>query len=500
MLRNFSIMLLLMLILITCSEKKQNMFLREPMVGIIQNSEAPILVKTVSDAKVRIEYKKAGAEKSMFTDWQKLSENNAFTANLILKNLDYSTDYQYRVEFGDKHYSKWYDFKTFPVQEKSGKFSVVFSSGMREKYTMPYVYQDILKLSPTFVALMGDQMYGDYDGNLNKLEAYLTNDSLRQAAVKKGEKMLKEKSVLDAFRGKYQRTFVKTFQEMSSHIPIMGIWDDHDMGQDNNDGTYPYKEISKKVFKETYPVYPYETENEGIYYRFKIADVDAFVLDTRWYRSPMQSPDGKDKIMLGEKQLNWLFKGLKESTAPVKIIFSSISFNDYGGDTSSGRPGFDSWMGYKYARSRLLNFIKENNISGVVVLSADQHFPSTHILNWQPPIKPVSETDSSITFSLSQLHNAIFDFSAGPFNYKRATGFPLKAENQKNPEFSYEVFRSDWSKPEHADKYKPFKGTSVYGLAEFDTQSSPVKITVSFYELNKESKNMEMLYKITLLE
>ena len=61
MLRNFSIMLLLMLILITCSEKKQNMFLREPMVGIIQNSEAPILVKTVSDAKVRIEYKKAGA-------------------------------------------------------------------------------------------------------------------------------------------------------------------------------------------------------------------------------------------------------------------------------------------------------------------------------------------------------------------------------------------------------------------------------------------------------
>ena len=500
MIRKILILPLLFLILISCRGKKQNEFLREPMVGIIQNNEAPILVKTVSAGKVRIEYKQAVDGKSVYTEWHKLSKDNIFTANLILKNLQYNTKYKYRVEFGDKHFSKWYEFKTFPQQGKPGSFSVVFSSGMREKYTMPYVYEDILKLKPTFVALMGDQMYGDYDGNLNKLEAYLADDSLRQQAIKKGEIILKEKTIPDAFRGKYQRTFVKSFQEMSSHIPIMAIWDDHDMGQDNNDGTYPYKEIAKKVFKETYPAYPYETESEGIYYHFKIADVDAFVLDTRWYRSPMQNPDGKDKIMLGDKQLSWLFEGLKQSQAPVKIIFSSISFNDYGGDTSSGRPGYDSWMGYKFARSRLLSFIKENNITGVVVLSADQHFPSAHILNWEPPIKPLSKGDKSIVFSLPQLKNAVFDFSAGPFNYKRATGFPLVPENQKNPQFSYEVYRSDWSKPENAEKYKPFKGTSVYGVAEFDTKSKPVKIIVTFYELNKKTKAMDELYKITLLK
>ena len=363
------------------------------------------------------------------------------------------------------------------------------------------VFNNIVKMSPTFIALLGDQMYGDYDGNLNKLEEYLANDSLRLKKIEEGEVMLKEKTVLQAFRGKYHRTFNKSFQKMSSGIPVMAIWDDHDMGQDNNDGTYPYKEIAKKVFKETYPSYPYEVENEGIYYQFSIADVDAFVLDTRWYRSPMQNDDGEDKIMLGEEQLLWLLNGLKQSTARLKIIFSSIPFNDYGGDTSSGRPGYDGWMGFKFARNKVLSFIKENQIQGVVVFSADQHYPSTHILNWEAPIKSAAQTDTSIKYSLSELNHAIFDFSAGPFNYRRATGFPLLPENQENPLFSYEVYRSDWAKPENAKKYKPFKtGTSVYGMAEIDTQSSPAKISVKFYELNRETLKMVELYKISVLE
>lgn len=494
------IILLLLLVFVSCNNQKRTEFLRLPMVGIIQNNEVPILVKTISKGKVRIEYKKGNTESVSYTDWKELSESNAYTTNCILKNVDYNMQYLYRVEFDDGNYSEWFNFNTFPEQGKPGKFSVVFGSGMRESYTTPYVYEDIKEMSPTFIALLGDQMYSDYDGNLNKLEEYNSNDSLRKKMIEKGKIILKEKTVLDAFRGKYQRTFVESFQKMASSIPIMAIWDDHDMGQDNNDGTYRYKKTARKVFLETYPIYPLEVKDEGLYYKFKIADVDCFVLDTRWYRSPMQNPDGPDKIMLGEKQLLWLLNELKLSKARIKIIFSSIPFNDYGGDTSSGREGVDSWMGYKYARNKVLSFIKENKIKGVVVLSADQHFPSAHILNWHPPIKYVSKTDKSITFSLSELDNAIFDFSAGPFNYKRATGFPLPPENQKNPEFSYEVFRSDWSKPENYDKYKPYKGTSVFGLAEIDTKNSPAVITVKFYELDKNTKKMNELYKINLLE
>lgn len=499
MIRKFLVVLFFASVFVACGGNEPNDFLRLPMVGIIQNHEVPILIKTILEGEVRIEYKKNDEQNSTFTKSQMLTKANVLTTNLVLSNLDYNTEYQYRVEFDESNFSKWFNFKTFPTQGKPGKFSVVFSSGMREKYLTPYVYENIKKMSPTFVALLGDQMYGDYDGNLNKLEEYLANDSLRKKKIEEGEVMLKEKTVLDAFRGKYHRTFVESFQDMSSNIPIMGIWDDHDMGQDNNDGTYPYKEIARKVFMETYPTYPYEVENEGIYYQFTIADVDAFVLDTRWYRSPMQNVDGKEKIMLGEKQLTWFLNGLKQSTARIKIIFSSIPFNDYGGDTSSGREGYDSWMGYKYARNKVMSFIKENNITGVVVLSADQHYPSTHILNWKSPIKFISKTDTSIAYSLTELDNAIFDFSAGPFNYKKAAGHPLLQENQKNPLISYEVYRPEWAKPEN-DKDRPVISASIFGMAEIDTESSPAKVTVKFYELDKETKKMVELYKISIEE
>ena len=164
MIRKISTILFIILIFTACSSKKSNNFLRQPMVGIIQNNEVPILIKTISEGKVRIEYKKNDESNSTFTKSQTLSKTSALTTNLVLSNLDYNTEYQYRVEFDESNFSKWFSFKTFPTQGKPGKFSVVFSSGMREKYSTPYVYENIAKMSPTFVALLGDQMYGDYDG------------------------------------------------------------------------------------------------------------------------------------------------------------------------------------------------------------------------------------------------------------------------------------------------------------------------------------------------
>jgi len=421
MLRNSSILVLIMLVVIGCSQVSTNSFLRTPMVGIIQDNAVPILVKTTGYGKVRIEYMIEGDSRSSFTRRVFVSESNVYTAHLILSDLKPETEYWYRVEFDKKHFSDWYKFTTFPVKGNPGVFSFVFGSGMREKWATPPVYENIQNAAPTFVALMGDQMYSDYDGNVNTLEKYLANDSLRQKRIDAGKKVLTETSVIDAFRGKYHRAFMESFQQMSSSTPIMGIWDDHDMGKNNNDSTYPYKAIAKTVFKEVYPRYPYEDEDGGLYYQFSIADVDAFILDTRWYRSPMQHIDGPEKVMLGEVQMEWLKRGLKQSTAKFKIIFSSVPFNDYGGDTSKGKPGaFDSWMGYKYARDHLLSYIRENQIKGVVVFGADQHYPSAHILNWELPISSVSQTNTSIEYSLTVLNQAVFDFSAGPFNNRRA--------------------------------------------------------------------------------
>jgi hypothetical protein len=208
----------------------------------------------------------------------------------------------------------------------------------------------------------------------------------------------------------------------------------------------------------------------------------------------MDEDDNEDKTMLGEEQLEWLLNNLKLSTAPFKIIFSSVSMNDYGGDTSSGRDGFDSWMGYTFERNKILSFIEENQIYGVMVFSGDQHYPSGHILNWNIPLNSVSQTDTSIVYSLSDLERAVFDFSSSPFHYTRAAGHPLIPGNQNDPLYSFEVFRVEWGHP----GFNNGELTSVYGLVEVDTRNSTKTVSVTYYELDSENEIMNWLYNITV--
>ena len=448
---------------------------RSPIVGIIQDNQVPILVKGTAPGNVRIEYHDINSTVSEFTDWGSLSYGDDLTRNLILSQIDYDTDYTYRVMFADGSSSEWFTFSTFPQQSQPGEFSFVFSACLRDKWVPHNIFDYISTLSPTFVAFLGDNIYADKDGDIN---------------------IGPPNSVVPALRSKYARNFDEHFQAVSSNIPIVAIWDDHDYGQDNSDSTYRYKEETKKVFKESFPIYPFQVEEEGIYYQFRIADVDIFVLDTRWYRSPLDADDNEDKTMLGEEQLEWLLNQLKQTTAPFKIVFSSVSMNDYGGDTSSGRDGFDSWMGYTFERNKILSFIEKNQIYGVMIFSGDQHYPSAHILNWKRPLNYVSRTDSSIEYSFENLGTAVFDFSASPLSYRKTTGHLLIPANQKNPRFSFEIFRPEWAMPEKVEYNNEIIITSVYGVAEIDTESSPANVSVKFYELNSETSKMVEIYNI----
>ena len=235
--------------------------LRSPVVGVMQNNQIPVLVRGTQTGLVRIEYHSIGDTTSLFTDWVRLSFSRDLSVSFCLTNLEYSQNYEYRVEFDDETYTQWFTFKTFPRHSQPGEFSFVFSACVRDKYTPHNVFETISELSPTFVALLGDQMYADFDGDINAGPPA---------------------SVLAALRAKYNRNFDEYFQTMSSQFPVVAIWDDHDYGQDNSDHTYRYKAEARKVFKETYPIYPFRVEDGGLDYRFTIAGVDIFVLDTRW--------------------------------------------------------------------------------------------------------------------------------------------------------------------------------------------------------------------------
>ena len=93
-------------------------------------------------------------------------------------------------------------------------------------------------------------------------------------------------------------------------------------------------------------------------------DVEFFVLDGRYHRSPNDERDTPSKTMLGVGQRRWLEEALLTSTATFKVLASGSTLR------ASEK---DGWRVFPHARRRLYRFIAEHRIPGVIYLSGDVH-------------------------------------------------------------------------------------------------------------------------------
>lgn len=74
------------------------------------------------------------------------------------------------------------------------------------------------------------------------------------------------------------------------------------------------------------------------------------------------------KSILGETQFNWLTTTLQNSTTRWRIIANQVMMMPW-----NGVPSNDAWDGYDTERNRLLQFVANNGINNVVVLTGDIH-------------------------------------------------------------------------------------------------------------------------------
>ncbi|WP_109852648.1 alkaline phosphatase D family protein [Aquimarina sp. AU58] len=74
------------------------------------------------------------------------------------------------------------------------------------------------------------------------------------------------------------------------------------------------------------------------------------------------------KSILGSEQFDWLTDQLSISTAKWRIIGNQVMVMPW-----NGVPSNDAWDGYAEERDRLLNYVKTNAITNVVVLTGDIH-------------------------------------------------------------------------------------------------------------------------------
>jgi alkaline phosphatase D len=173
------------------------------------------------------------------------------------------------------------------------------------------------------------------------------------------------------------------------------IWDDHDYGPNDADRSYRLKTEALETHKLFWANQTYGTPGvDGIFGRFEWGDVEFFMLDDRYHRSPNNAPDDADKTMFGKDQLLWLKDALVSSIATFKIVAS-------GNQMLNPALGGETFSTYGSEYEELLKYIRERRIPGVVFLSGDRHLTELIVLRDSTFYPLYDYTSSSLTAGLS---------------------------------------------------------------------------------------------------
>ena len=99
---------------------------------------------------------------------------------------------------------------------------------------------------------------------------------------------------------------------------------------------------------------------------FQFHDVDFFLLDDRWFRSP-DHRKYTDRTMLGKAQLEWLLDALATSEASFKIVAT-------GNMVLSTAAVAENYGIYPQEQAYLIEQLQKEKIPGVVFLTGDRHY------------------------------------------------------------------------------------------------------------------------------
>jgi phosphodiesterase/alkaline phosphatase D-like protein len=172
------------------------------------------------------------------------------------------------------------------------------------------------------------------------------------------------------FREIYDHTLAGAAQSaLHRTTPIAYVWDDHDYGGNNSDATSVTREAALAVYQEYVPHYPLASGTSPIYQAFTIGRVRFLMTDTRSARSPSGEPDDAEKSMLGDEQKAWL-KGELLAADDRYALTVWINPTPWIETTTLGG---DTWAGYSTERRELADFIADNDLRRIVMLSGDAH-------------------------------------------------------------------------------------------------------------------------------
>lgn len=167
------------------------------------------------------------------------------------------------------------------------------------------------------------------------------------------------------YRGAYDDVLAQANQAaLYRAVGWVYVWDDHDYGPDNADGTYVTKANAAAAYRERAPSYTLPAA-ASIYHSFVMGRVQFIVSDTRYNRSPSTDADTAAKTMLGSAQKTWMDGVLAASTSEALVWITPTPWCDSGTDT---------WASYLTERAEMVTMFADNGWAGrMCALSADHH-------------------------------------------------------------------------------------------------------------------------------
>jgi len=154
-------------------------------------------------------------------------------------------------------------------------------------------------------------------------------------------------------------------------VPLAYIWDDHDYGSNDSDSTAAGRLAARLTYREYVPHYPLVVAGDDapVYQSFTIGRIRFILTDLRSERTPSLAPDDASKSMMGTAQKQWFKNEMLAANGNYAAIVWVCTVPWIGTSTA----GADFWAGYSTERQELADFIKDNEIKGLVMLSGDAH-------------------------------------------------------------------------------------------------------------------------------
>ena len=325
-----------------------------PMLGAVGPDFALVWVRASGEYAITARYGTDPAlEEGPETEAVQTGPAEDFTAVVRLTGLQPATTYYYRILLNGqpdayKRQAPPIAFRTAPAPGEPAQFSVAFGSCARlQQDPVQRIWNAAAELAPDFFIWTGDNVYGD------SLHAIIVAEEYRRQR--------EIPSIVPFLQG----------------TPQLAVWDDHDFGLNDHDRTNPVKADMLKIFKQYWPNTGYGTpETPGVFFTYSYGGVDFIMLDCRYHRDPNAAPDTPEKTLLGAGQLAWLKEELKKSTAPFKVLVSGSGWTKAKGE------GGDSWAAFLHERNALFEFIRVNEIEGVVLVSGDTHVGELNAIPW----------------------------------------------------------------------------------------------------------------------